>query len=128
MNPSKDYVYDRRREFDRELALGEDKPGRPYVAWRLTEFAKVDDLIEEGCLPTKAYEEVRTNLPKEIPYRGDARNFGIMYKEFKRDHEVTVRKRMFAEALLANELEEAVEQCFRLSKVVDIKRKYVDWN
>ena len=43
-------------------------------------------------------------------------------------YEVTVRKKVFSEALFANELEETVEQCFRLSKVIDINLPYKDWN
>ena len=114
-------------EFDRDLALREDKPGRPHAAWHLTEFAKVDDLIEEGELLTKSCEQVLSQLPEEISYYGNATSFRHLYDEFKRTYEVTVRKKMFSEALFANELEEAVEQCFRLSKVVCIKLTYKDW-
>ena len=113
--------------FDLQSAISDDAPGRPREAWHMTEFAKVDDFIEDGYTKTEACRRVRKQLPPELSYWGDDRSFRNIYYEFKRKHEKFVRKRAFAYSVLNNNINEAVEQIFRLSKITNVHRPLSNW-
>ena len=113
--------------FDLKSAINDDAPGRPREAWHMTEFAKVDDLITKGFEVTEACERVRRQLPDHIKYSGEETSFRNIYYEFKREHENFVRRRAFAYSVVNNNIEEAVEQCFRLSKITDVTKEFSCW-
>ena len=113
--------------FDLNSAINDDRPGRPREAWHMAEFAKVDDLIADGHETSEACQRIRKQLPPEIPYRGDDTSFRNIYYEFKREHEKFVRKKSFAYSIFNNNLEEAIEQCFRLSKITEVQKEFTCW-
>ena len=113
--------------FDLKSAINDDKLGRPREAWHMEEFAKVDDLIADGYETSEACQRIRKQLPPEIPYRRDDTSFRNIYYEFKRKHENFVRKRSFAYSIFNDNLNEAVEQCFRLSKITDVAKQFSCW-
>ena len=113
--------------FDLQSAINDEKPGRPYEAWHMTEFAKVDDLITEDYGVKEACKRVRRQLPDSVYYSGHDTSFRNIYYEFKREHEIFVRRRAFAYSIVNNNIKEAVEHCYRLSKIIDITKKFADW-
>lgn len=113
--------------FDLQTAINDDAPGRPREAWHMTEFAKVDDLIAEGYEVVEACNRIRRQLPDHVKYSGEDTSFRNIYYEFKREHEIFVRRRAFAYSIVNNNLKEAIEQCCRLSKLTDITKKFDEW-
>ena len=113
--------------FDLQQALSEDRPGRQYEAWHLIEFAFVDDCRAEGVGVMEACRRVCGRLPAVHRSKDKPRSVYTLYYEFKRERELYVRKKAFADALLTEHLDEAIEQCFRLSKITDIEREFRDW-
>ena len=113
--------------FDLKSAINDDKPGRPREAWHMTEFAKVDDLIAEGFEVKAACKQVRRQLRDHVGNLGEETSFRNIYYEFKRKHEIFVRRRAFAYSISNNNLEEAVEQCFRISKITEVTKDFKYW-
>ena len=113
--------------FDPQSAINDDAPGRPREAWHMNEFANVDDFITEGYEVVEACKRVRRQLPDHVQYSGNDTSFRNIYYEFKREHEIFVRRRAFAYSIFNNNLEEAVEQCFRLSKITDVTKEFRYW-
>ena len=113
--------------FDLKSAINDDKPARPREAWHMTEFAKVDDLISEGFEVKEACKRVRRQLPDHVEYSGKDTSFRNIYYEFKRKHEKFMRRRAFAYSIFNNNIDEAVEQCFRLSKITDVRKDFCYW-
>jgi hypothetical protein len=113
--------------FDLKSAINDDTPGRRYEAWHMIEFAKIDDLKANGFEIKEACKRVRRQLLGHVEYSGDDTSFRNMYYEFKRKHENFVRRRAFAYSIFNNNIDEAEEQCFRLSKITDVTKEFRYW-
>ena len=118
-------------EFDLDYAINKGRPGRPHKVWHMTEFAKVDDLIEAGIGPKEACRRVLEKLPESINYTGKdtdhETSFRNIFYKFKNSYEKSVRKDSFTYSVVEHNFEEATEQCFRLSKITDITLAREDW-
>ena len=113
--------------FDLKSAINDDAPGRPREPWHMTEFAKVDDLITNGFGVKEACKRVHRQFTGHVEDSGKDTSFRNIYYEFKREHEIFVRRRAFAYSILNSNFEEALEQCFRLSKITDVTKEFSYW-
>lgn len=110
--------------FDPSIALLSEGAGRPREYKNLVMFAKVDDLVEDGESIRSACKTVHEEYrPTKV-----SRGFYVMYHEFKRGrNEAKVRKPCFAYAVLEGQIDEAVEQYYRLSKITDVTTRFCEW-
>lgn len=92
--------------------------GNRYVRWHLDAFDRVYEKIDEGMNVAAACREVQANLPSgNVSVSEDS--FRNMFRRFIRTDEKDVRRMLIIGAIIENDIERAVVQCVRLSRVAD---------
>jgi hypothetical protein len=98
--------------------------GPKFKRWQLKEFAEVDDLVRIGGWPvTKAIEEVRKKYSGDR-YPSSYDSYESMYNQFKDGGEIPKRSAALAASIFDADIDDATEQCFRLSFILDVETLY----
>jgi len=98
-----------------------DKRGPKIKRWQLKAFTEIDDLIRIDKLPTATAINDTCYKYAQLGHSHKIDSFVSMYYQFKSNDEFEKRKAALGAAIIDGDLDEATEQCFRLSFIVDIR-------